>query len=243
MERNFLTDLFKYVVGLSKPDVVEIDGLPYSDRPELNRIKPPVATGLTVSTLTAVIDYIKANIDNITGAGTKIFIHIKDFNVVKIYGYLDSQHKVRDCYLGAVYSGDNVDLSEWQPTDKFIPQLQSLFMDGGDKENLLKVLGNLSSDATISFMDDGVTTETQAKVGIDRRADVTLPATVTLTPFSTFPEIEQPQRKYTFRLQRSNEKIMARIIPADGETWKNAAMKSIYDYIKEQAPACESILY
>lgn len=236
MNDDFLTNFAKYIAAQAAPTITKAHGVEFSNR-ELNLIKPPRPSALQVRTLTAIVNYLQYDIDKTATDADKVFIHVVDFDAVNVAGYLDPNHMTRRHFVKAVYPGPVVDLGPFTSLDRFLPLVQTLFMDGGDKANLLKVAGNVTSKAQVTVKDDGITQETQARAGIARIEDIELPSTVTLIPFTTFPEIEQPERKYAFRMERRHDEVRAALIPADGEVWKMEAIKRIAKYLNEKTDA------
>ena len=68
------------------------------------------------------------------------------------------------------------------------------------------------------------------KTGIASVGEAEVPNPVTLAPYRTFPEIEQVESKFIFRMK---EGPLAAIFEADGGAWKNEAMKRIKEYLVE----------
>lgn len=65
-------DALQYVVGLRKPEIIELGEDCYTDK-EITRIPSALrARALEMSTLTSLVDYIKANVDSMSkkDAGT-----------------------------------------------------------------------------------------------------------------------------------------------------------------------------
>ena len=77
----------EYIVAMSEPKVTEIDGEIYSDK-HLERIcHNPKAEMIEMTTLTSLVEYIKANID---GMSEKMIVHVKSPTSVSLYSMLDA---------------------------------------------------------------------------------------------------------------------------------------------------------
>ncbi|OSB00487.1 hypothetical protein B2H85_13365, partial [Clostridium botulinum] len=61
---------------------------------------------------------------------------------------------------------------------------------------------------------------------------------VTLAPYRTFPEIEQPLSRFIFRMQQGPS---AAIYEADGGAWRNQAMQRIKAYLEEELKGIKNI--
>ena len=83
-----IKDAIKYIVDeLSHAERYMINGDEYSDK-QLYRIDPyfPKAKAIGMSTLTSLVEYIKANIDSME---KNMIIHVKDPETVELYSCLD----------------------------------------------------------------------------------------------------------------------------------------------------------
>jgi len=63
-----------------------------------------------------------------------------------------------------------------------------------------ELIGNITANASLKTEDDGVSQTVTAKVGIVKEDQVRVPNPVTLRPYRTFPEIEQPEMQCVFRI-------------------------------------------
>ena len=93
MERR---EALEYLVGLGmeKEPIVELAQGTYT-RESLKRVTAPLAEVLRVSTLTGLVDYIKANVDQIRG---ELLIHVNAHNEVRLYSPLNCDRE-RELYI------------------------------------------------------------------------------------------------------------------------------------------------
>lgn len=106
---------------------------------------------------------------------------------------------------------------------------------------LKKVTENIqdpNTDATANYGDDGVTQKTTIKQGIASKADVLVPNPVTLTPYRTFLEVEQPSSEFVFRIKDNGGAPAFMLVEAEGGLWRAEAMQNIKEYL---AKALEDI--
>ena len=92
-------------------------------------------------------------------------------------------------------------------------------------------VGNLTEDAVRTMTDDGVSQVTAVRTGVATVADVKVPNPVSLRPFRTFIEVDQPESRFIFRMREGGR---CAIFEADGGAWKLEAKKNIYNYLAEQ---------
>ena len=62
-------------------------------------------------------------------------------------------------------------------------------------------------------------------------ADVVVPNPVTLAPYRTFLEVEQPASKFIFRIKEGGQLAL---FEADGGAWQHEAILNIKNYLIEQ---------
>ena len=85
--------------------------------------------------------------------------------------------------------------------------------------------------AIAQYGDDGVSQKATIKTGIASKGEVLVPNPVKLRPYRTFLEVEQPESAFVFRMRDDNGRVECALFGADGGAWKNAAMKSIKEYL------------
>ena len=59
-----------------------------------------------------------------------------------------------------------------------------------------------------------------------------VPNPVSLRPYRTFSEVEQPESNYVFRIKDSDKGPAFKLVEADGGLWKNATMRKIKEYLE-----------
>ena len=201
----------------------------------LSRVTEPKAKSLSISTLTGFVDYIKSNIDAIN---TKLLIHVSSPTLVKLYGPLNADRE-RENYLAAEADlPNNIRYESFLDTEQFNIMLQSSFVDKGNREVLLKYTGLIKDEAVKTTGDDGISQQVTVKTGVASVGQAVVPNPVSLAPYRTFPEIEQPESKFIFRMKDGPR---AAIYEADGGAWRNKAILSIKEYLKEQLKEIENI--
>lgn len=109
--------------------------------------------------------------------------------------------------------------------------LQSRFVSTPDREILLKVIGNLQESEVKQASDDGVSQQVQIKSGVASVADVKVPNPVSLAPYRTFLEVEQPISKFIFRMRSG---MRSAIFEADGGMWKIEATQKVKKYLEDE---------
>lgn len=192
----------------------------------LERVCQPLVDTICVNSLTGLVDYIKTNIDKID---TKLLVHVESPDRVGLYSPLNEDGN-RKKYIEARYEGpDNIYYGHYMSTEQFNIMLQSSFVKNEDRDILLKYTGLIKDEAVKTTGDDGISQQVTVKTGVATLGNAIVPNPVTLAPYRTFLEIEQPVSKFIFRMQDGPK---AALFEADGGAWKNKAMLDIKKFLQ-----------
>lgn len=233
-----IKEALEYIVNLSKAEILDIHGQKYSTK-NLSRIKEPTPVSLSITTLTGLVDYIKSGIDIDARLpeddepyypAEDLLIQVASPRTVRLYSPLKEDEN-RDCYIECTALTPDIRLNQFIDTENFNIMLQSCFVPNGDLGAVLKIVGNIREEQVQEVGDDGISQQVTAKVGIARVESVTVPNPVTLKPFRTFVEVEQPESKFIFRMQNGPK---AALFEADGGAWRLEAMKNIKEYLEKE---------
>lgn len=231
----------EYVVGLKKPETVRHGGGVYADKP-LYQMKKADFPTLKLNTLESIVRYVQKIGDEreseyceaaepIIMHAEPIIIHIESATCVALKDIANVGDGKRDCMVLATAEVPKFQYGEFHDAESFNIALQSKFLDTEDKATILQVVGNLKEDAVRTMTDDGVSQVTAVRTGVATVADVKVPNPVSLRPFRTFIEVDQPESRFIFRMREGGR---CAIFEADGGAWKLEAKKNIYNYLAEQ---------
>lgn len=221
-------EALEYLVGLGYEEEVLVEtekGL--FSKTRLERVEVPQIDTLEVSNLTSVIDFMKANID---GVQDKLLIQVSSPRTVRLLTPLDVDRNRQEILRAVAILPDNIIYDRFIDTERFNIMLQSGFADNKDKKLLLKFTGLIRDEAVKETGDDGVSQAVTIKTGVASVGEAVVPNPVALAPYRTFPEIEQVESKFIFRMQEGPN---AALYEADGGAWKNEAMRRIKEYLVE----------
>lgn len=223
----------EYIVGLNETKVQEVNGRKYSDK-SLIKIKEPLPASLQISTLTGLVDYIKNNPDKID---KEIIVQVHSESKVSLLSALNFD-KEREFYIECNARTPKITLDNFIDVERFNIMLQSCFLDIGDRATILKVIGNIKEENVKTTGDDGISQSVIARVGIAQVEPIKVPNPVTLVPFRTFIEVEQPESKYVFRMKDGPS---CTLFEADGGEWRLKAMLRIKKYLEEQLEGYDNV--
>lgn len=226
-----IREALQYIVGLKEPSIKEIGGNTYSDKTLTRIIDIPYADEVKLSTLTSLVEYIESGIDKMKG---RMIVHVVSPTKVKLYSELDSERK-RENIAVVVAELPSFRFDEFIDNESFVIALQSKFIDNHDKELLMKFAGTVEAGTVTSYGDDGVSQKATVKTGITQKQDALVPNPVTLIPYRTFLEVEQPESQFIFRMKQDkyNDSIGCAIFEADGGAWRQAAMQNVKAYLQD----------
>jgi len=220
------------ILELGKPNIIEYEGRPFSDK-KLCRVHTiPTAEPLEMSTLSSLISYIKGGGSDIIG--TSFIVHVVSPTEVRLVSFLNDD---RERETLAIVRANVPDFSFGRMInhEEFIIGVQAKFVDdeSTDKALVLKFAGTVKNGSVTEYGDDGVTQKATVKKGISSMAEAIVPSPCLLRPYKTFTEVEQPASEFVFRM-RDGDPISCALFEADGGAWKNQAMQNISDYLKKQ---------
>ena len=217
----------------------EKDGRLLVSKP-LHAVRDAEPAPLKAHTLWAVYEYAEM----FSEVDAELFVHVEDYKTAHVRGMLYGPEKQRDCFLTAEAYEVRHRFGEHLPLEDFIVYLQSCFVQDENTAKILKVVGNTVEESGTEYADDGVTQRVTARSGIARREVVDLPNPVTLRPYRTFPEVEQPESRFTLRILsgKENEKPKCALFEADGGAWKSAAVANIKRWFDDNNMTAAKVL-
>jgi len=180
-----------------------------------------------LNTLTGLIAYIKSNLDR---EDKKLFLHVDDEKTVSLESTLFADGS-RETLVVASAIVPSFHYERYYDVEEMLINFQSKFNRTKDRDLLLQVVGNVKEENVRQTGDTGIAQAVTIKSGISSADDVVVPNPVTLAPYRTFLEVEQPESDFIFRMK---EGPRGAIFEADGGVWRNNAIANIRDYLAEE---------
>lgn len=220
-----LKELAQYIVGMSKPELVDINGKLFSDR-NLKRYDYQEPDPLHFKSIQGLLEYIKSDCDS-TYDGS--FIHIVNYKRIEYLSPLNDDNE-REVY--AICEPDVIDIrfNQFLERESFNIMLQTGFVENNDSREILRYIGTMSDKAVRTVADDGIKQEITIKSSTQGLVDVFIPNPVILKPFRTFTDIEPVESKFVLRLKEGGS---CALFEADGGAWKIDTMGRLQDHIEE----------
>lgn len=240
-------DAIKEIVQLARQDLaVSIDGQTFTATQVYDPRKPdPDAEPLLVRSLQALIDLVSAgnHMELSESETVDIYqpalcvVHVETPTIVRLLSRVYGRFKQRDCHavasakdLGAGYLGG------FQPQDQFVLGLLTRFTSEGDRDELMKLAGNVTNEQIRTEADDGVTQELTVRSGVTLLDHVKVPGSWMLSPFRTFREVEQPQSPFAFRAKNTGVGVQLALLESDGGAWELDAVRAVAEWLGERLP-------
>lgn len=121
--------------------------------------------------------------------------------------------------------------NQWYDQETFMICLQANFVPTPDLDAVIRLSGNIERKNEQTYSDDGRTQVATMTVGVASKADAIVPNPVSLAPYRTFQEIEQPVSQFVFRI--GDKEVPAfKLVEAEGGLWKTEAVRKIKDYFE-----------
>lgn len=221
-----LKDMINRIVELAAPTTVEVDGSVYSNQ-DLVFIqdKKPMPCCIDLTGLDSICKMVRNEYDHV---GLQIFIQVKDYKSVSVFTSLDSDEDRLYLYK-CVADTPAVTSDRFMPYEKAVIELRSLYIPNEGTKYLLQLLSSISNESKVTSSDNGVTQQVEARSGIALNSMVKIEPRVTLQPFRTFIEVEQPASEFLLRI---NERGEIGFFPADGGVWKLEATRNVASYFE-----------
>ena len=224
MLKNFVNR----IVELAAPTTYEIDGHTYSSE-GLCRVDPPkyMPKSIDVTGLDSICKLVRNEVKKV---GLKVFVQIEAYNKVKVFTTYDEQYE-RSYLYRCTADTPSVTVNQFNPYENAVIELRSLYIPNKDTEYLLQLLSSISSESKVTSSDNGVTQTVEAKSGIALSQMVAVKPRVSLKPFRTFIEVEQPESEFLLRISGDGK---IGLYEADGGVWKLEASRNVAGYFEKE---------
>lgn len=228
------------------PNIREIDGIQWTDK-QLSRVQNIISMDkVEFFTLTSLVEYLQSGVDVPNEFAQHIFINVAAPDHVLVYSEANKKNHYSRTDIADVRAMlPVVKTGKWVDQTEFCIMLRANFIDSDykdedstvllpdtDKDALIRVASNIVSGTIAQYEDTGISQKATIKTGIQEAEDKLLPDKVTLRPFRTFMEVEQPKSEFLFRAQDDrHDGVQLALHEADGGRWKLDAMAAVKQYL------------
>lgn len=226
-----LKEAIEKIAKMAENKTYEIEGRTYSDK-ALCLIEEPYNKPCTLelNSLDSLCQMVKKEAKVFAGSGDgMLIVDVDQHNRVFVFTSYDNKWRRKQPYSCAA-DVPSITIGKYMSQQQAIIELRSLFIPNEDSRYLLNLLSRISSDSNVSSVDNGVTQRVEAKRGISLMENVEIKPRVSLRPFRTFLEVDQPESEFLLRLDDNGN---VGLFPADGGVWKLEAKRNTADYIRD----------
>ena len=213
---------------MAGPKTFEIEGKTFASQ-QLEEIKPAkdVPTAIRVNGLDSICKLVRHEAEKV---GRKLFVQVQTYNEVRVFSTFDDEYD-RFYLYNCTADTPNVTMGRFMAYENAVIELRSLYIPNDDVKYLLGLLSSISKESKVTSSDNGVTQKVEARSGIALTSMVELKPRVSLKPFRTFIEVEQPESEFLLRI---NEDGCIGMFPADGGVWKLEATRNVASYFENE---------
>lgn len=229
-----IKEALQYAVNLAneKPQtILGQDGKEYFDRnkyslAELRTKRRPKT--LNLSTLNSLVDYLKSDLNSINKK--RLMIVVENPTQIIVCEH-DDEDLDRNVLVTVEAITPQVNFGRYEAASDFNIILQSKFVDSDDRPTVIEFASALKIENGSEIIDDGISQTATIKQGVASLVKAKAPNPVTLRPYRTFAEVEQPASQFIFRI---NQRAEMTLFEADGGKWRLDAINNIANFLKEE---------
>ena len=216
------------IASMAEPKTVEYEGKLYADK-ELKFIDQaknrPIP--IDVNGLDSVCKLVRNEVNHV---GLRVFVQVERYNKVTVFTTLDDDNERHYLYR-CLADTPAVTMGRFMSYENAVIELRSLYIPNDDTKYMLSLLSSISNESKVTSTDNGVTQKVEAKQGIALSSMVEVKPRVSLKPFRTFIEVEQPESEFLLRIDQSG---CIGLFQADGGVWKLEATRNVAGYFEKE---------
>ena len=226
-----LRDAIEKIAELAGVKTFCVDGKTYADskvfevRPALDKPEKKELTSLD-----ALVKLVKTEAVSILGIHP-LFITVNKFDEVNCFTAINRDERNERAEL---YTAKAADVVGWNPETKLGFEqaqiaIQTRFQKTADRDYILRLCSQITCGSKVTYNDNGMATSVVTQKGVALQASETIKPLVSLKPFRTFQEVDQPESLFLIRVDERGISF----IEADGGMWKLAARQTVRNFVEE----------
>lgn len=190
------------------------------------------AGSIETYSLNGLVDYIRLDPEGIFHKdGARHIVMVMTPERVKVIapqkGYWREREEVAQCCAVV----PDIKFGRYMDTDEFQIMVQTCFLQDENREKVLQLAGSVKKEQGMQTADDGVSQKVTINSGVSTAADVIIRNPVTLIPYRTFREVEQPESPFVLRFDKEGR---AALFTGDSSKWQLEAVENIKGYLMEK---------
>lgn len=229
-----LKEFIEHIQSTTKPQIFEKDGAtfvvyaeeaPHQLRPDIDH--PDI---LPLHSLDALVNLVRTEASK---AETPLYITIPDHLTVRCFGQPQPDARFfRQMY----YEAKATDVPGWGEMvqlgfEEAQIAMRTRFQETTDTIYALKLLSDICCGAKVVYNDNGIATTVTTQKGVALQSNEQIRPIITLKPYRTFQEVEQPESEFLLRM---DEEGNIGLFEADGGMWKLTARQTVKAFLEAQ---------
>lgn len=243
IKNSFLADAIASLADLGKkaaePKKVDINGRSFmvtgGSCTEIEPLELPKPEKVNTRSLNALVALIKSEVDSQT-ENPPLYVSCNTYSGVEVFttpNPEDDLHRWQPYHATASDLPPLVEDVRWS-FDEAMIKLRSMFQrapegEKNDVDYILDLLSHMSFDQSVKSDDNGITQTVQVRKGVSFVENKAVRPIVTLAPYRTFQEVEQPESEFVFRVYDDRS---ISLTAADGGMWKLAAREAVKNHLE-----------
>jgi len=233
-----LKEAIEHIQETTQPVILEVEGRTFcvNRDGDTSEIRPSldVPEVLIINSLDALVKMIKTEALHLY-SGVPLYISVPD--PLECRCYSQPNKSIRENRL-TFYIAKATDVPGWQKEttmnfEEAMIALRTRFQRTADTDYALKLLSEITTGAKVTFNDNGIATTVVTQKGIALQGTDNIRPIVSLKPYRTFQEVEQPASDFLIRITDRGIKF----VEADGGMWRLTARNTIKSFLEEQLHA------
>ena len=228
-----LKEFIEHIQKTAQPIIKEIGGATFAITAdgEYDEIRPTIdrPSTLDLHSLDALVKLVRTEAVN---ADAPLYITIPNHQTVLCFGQPDPNARY---YRQVYYEAKATDIPGWSEKvqlgfEEAQIALRTRFQETNDTIYAMKLLSDICCGAKVVYNDNGIATTVTTQKGVALQSNEQIRPIITLKPYRTFQEVEQPESIFLIRV---NERGIT-FTEADGGMWKLAARQTVKKFLEEQ---------
>ena len=199
------------------------------------REKEDAPSPIKIGTLQGVVEYVNHSIDLQEGVkGKQLHVIVESHKCVKVSTSLFGEQMQRADYAECEARGlsERLPINQYIPLERAIVFLKTHFVPTDESEKMVQFISSVKVKSSVKVEDNGMSTMVETKKGIARTAAEELPNYLTLKPYRTFAEVDQPESTYVVRASADSGEVEIAFYASDSSEWMVEATKNVAEYLK-----------
>lgn len=221
---KFLTDLAK---AAEKPNITEIGDRAYTDK-ELKAVREPRPDTITVTTLKGFLDLLAARVEKFSPESA--IIHIIDHETVELKATTSDKWGRRQIFVAAELPEiKGFKFDQYYDHESLTVALHTNFVPSQDVTYLQRIASTIETVRTTE--ESSVAQTVTLRTGPVQMEVIELKPRLSLAPFRTFRDVEQPISDFFLRVKQEGKSPSLALFEADGGKWKLDAIANIKRFL------------